>query len=243
MTARRYGPLGLSLLLLLALSGAAQAAEPKARHEQRRRDGFLVRVVYLMPPAFEDELRLSDAQRKKIHELQEELRQQRRQVLLKVVMRVRAILASLEEEGKEEPTPVLAIAHEITGGLLEMRRNRVGLEKKMLAVLDAGQREEYAELKARPPQRGRRGSAAAAPSSIFSPDVQRRLHLSAEQRRKLADLQHERETKARGLLTEEQQRQYDDLTGGRRTRKKSQPRDPGSDRGAKPGQKKTEPSK
>jgi len=200
-------------------------------------------VLYLMPPAFQDELQLSDVQRKKIQELQEELRQQRRLILVKVFTKVRAILASLEEEGKEEPAPVLAIAHEITGGLLEMRRGRVALEKKMLAVLDAKQREKYAELKERPRQRGRRGSAAA-PSSIFSPKVQRRLHLSAEQRRKVADLQHEGEAKARGLLTEEQQRQYEDLTGERRTRKKSQTPHPGSDRGAKPQeQKKREPSK
>jgi Spy/CpxP family protein refolding chaperone len=217
--------------MLLALAGTAQAQKGQERNKERSRSGLFARIIELLPQDFADELNLDAQQRKKIQELEEEFDQRRTQALIKSAMQVAGIINGLQKEDNREAAPILAIAHEVTGGLLDERRLRVEYEKKMLALFNDEQREKYAELKERGPEERRerrlarqedRGtSREAGPWQLLSPEVQRQLHLRPEQKQKLAELRREMERQLRDVLTEDQQKKFDELKASGRTKKGS----------------------
>jgi Spy/CpxP family protein refolding chaperone len=188
------------------------------RAERSRGDGFFARMAHLMPPAFAHELNLDPEQEKQISALETEFRKKRQEILIQTGFQVFAIIDNLgEEEEQREPAPVLAIAHEITGGLLESRRLRAGFEKKMLALLNPEQREQFIDLKeqplfgrqAREDDRERRGGGELHP---LSPRVQRSLDLTDEQRKQLVEMRQQWDTQFRNLLTQEQRERWERLT-------------------------------
>src|SRR5262245_23276117 len=111
---------GLSLLLLLPWTSATQE-----KNEQQR-FGPIARAVHLMPPAFAAELELTADQRDQIKKLDQEFKGKRRDALTRTAVKVMAIVEGMQEQDDDrELAPVLAICHEITGGLLESRRTRM----------------------------------------------------------------------------------------------------------------------
>jgi hypothetical protein len=220
-----------SLAMVLALAGTAQAQKEQERNKLRPRSGLFARIIELLPQDFADELNLDAQQRQKIQGLQEEFDQRRTQALIRSAMQVAGLINGLQKEDNREAAPVLAIAHEVTGGLLDERRLRVEYEKRMLALFNDEQREKYAELKERGPeerrerrlarQEGRGTSVGTGPWQLLSPPVQRELHLNPEQKQKLADLRREMERQFRDVLTEDQQKRFDELEESGRTKKGS----------------------
>lgn len=225
----------LCLAAVLTTAGAASAQPTKeGREREEPRDGLIARVTHLMPPAFAAELNLTAEQQKQVQQMEQEFKQARRALLAKAVMAVASIVEGMESEADaSETAPVLAIAHEITGALLEMRHTRITFEKRMLALLSPEQREEFAELKSQRPRERRtaaRGqydfkNAEAGPMFILAPEVQQKLGLDNEQKKRLVDLRQELNEKLRGILTQEQSRQYEQWMESRRDRRGSDDRD------------------
>jgi Spy/CpxP family protein refolding chaperone len=186
------------------------------RRDRSRGDGLIARMVHLMPPAFAEELDLNPQQEKQIAGLETEFRKKRQEILIQTGFQVFQIIDNLgEEEEKREPAPVLAIAHEITGGLLECRRMRAGYEKKMLALLNPEQREQFVDLKEQPvfgreAREGREGRGGEL--HPLSPRVERSLDLTEEQRKQLAGMRQQWQTQFRNLLTQEQRERWERMT-------------------------------
>ena len=75
-------------------------------------------------------MKLTTEQQGQIQKLDQEFKNKRIQAAMQTVMRVMAIIESLEsDDADKETAPILALSHEITGGLLETRRTRIGYEK------------------------------------------------------------------------------------------------------------------
>jgi hypothetical protein len=148
MTTIRRLCVPLALVLLVAPVPSLLAGDAKeAAKKSRRESGLLVRLMHLMPPAFAQELNLSAQQQKDVSALDAEFRAKRRDILIQSVIKIWTIIESLSaEDEKREPAPVLAIAHEVTGGLLNMRRTRAAYEQKMLALFSDEQREQFTSL-------------------------------------------------------------------------------------------------
>lgn len=226
-----WGSLGLVLILV----GTAHAQKRQERSESKPPSGLFARIIELLPQDFADELNLDAQQRQKIQQLEEEFDQRRKQTLIRSAVQVAGILSSLQRQENREAAPILAVAHEVTGGLLDERRLRVEYEKRILALLNDEQRQRYAELKEGGPQerRGRRlgrqenhgTSAETGPVKLLSPEVQQQLHLSREQKQKLADLRREMERQLRDVLTDDQQKRFEQLRENDRTKKESTPED------------------
>jgi hypothetical protein len=197
------------LVMLLPWFGSAQE-DSKVRKGDRERDGLIARVIHLMPPGFAPHLNLTQEQQKSIQKLDQEFKEKRRDALTKTVVKVMSIVESMQAEEDEELAPVLAICHEITGGLLESRRTRMAYEQKMLGVLDVQQKQKFARLKEMSPHERRQqrldGSEEAAEPPLKGLE---RLQLTPEQRKRVAELRQEMEMKLRDLLTEEQRQQLD----------------------------------
>jgi hypothetical protein len=230
MVQQRYS-LCLSLVLLLAWSEMAPAQ--KLHREQNQpspRVGLITRIVHLLPSAWAEEMHLDAQQQQQIRKLEQEFDQKRQQILFKTAAHVVGIVQSLQKEEQREAAPVLAIVHDITGGLLDARRIRVAYDKKLLAVLNEEQKEQYLELKERGPEQRRErrlarqavrgGTVETGPWLLFSTETQRQLHLTPEQKQKLTALRQEMEQKLQDVLTQEQQKRFEELegSGGRKKR-------------------------
>jgi Spy/CpxP family protein refolding chaperone len=214
MIPRRCSILVLGLALtLFASRGMAQDKKPKI-DKDKERDGLIARVLNLMPPGYAAELNLTAEQRGQIQKLEQEFKTQRVASLMKTAGKVMAIVEGMDaDEGDRELAPILALTHEITGGLLESRRTRLSYEKKMVALLNADQQAKFAHLKELRP-RDRRDLAGQAVGGTtfhfyYTPQGQEKLQLTDEQKRKLGELQKEMENQLRTLLTEEQRRILD----------------------------------
>jgi Spy/CpxP family protein refolding chaperone len=203
--------LHLSLGLSLFVVSVSPALGQEARRSRTRGDGMIARLIHLMPPAFADELNLDAEQKQKIGGLETEFRKKRQEILVQTGIQVYSIIEKLGEEEDAEPAPVLAIAHQITGGLLESRRLRAGFEKKMLALLNAQQREEFIDLKERPVL-GREARSRGEIWQPLSPRVERSLDLTEEQRKQLAELRKQWEGQFRNLLTDQQRNRLERMT-------------------------------
>ena len=220
MVARRLNAM-VAVVALTVLPMSAWAQEKGAK-DQKEREGLFGRVLHLMPPTFAAELNLTAEQRTQIQKLEQEFKTKRVESLLQTVGRVMAIVESMDGDDHKELAPVLALAHEITGGLLESRRARMGYEKKMVAVLNPEQQAKLAHLKERRP-RDRRDEGAAT-FHFYPPQGQERLQLTDEQRRKVDEMQRDIVTRFRSLLTEEQRKIFDEMmTQREKSRKKDRP--------------------
>jgi Spy/CpxP family protein refolding chaperone len=214
---RRY-LMCFAMAAVLVIPARAGAQENQRRETGRDRDGLLARVLNLVPPAIARELNLTAEQRTQIEALEQQFKQKRQATLMNTIIKVTVIVKSLDDEENAEPAPVLAISHEITGCLLTMRRTRFELEKKVLTLLDDRQRAEFVELK----NRGRRDDRDVgrdrgrdADDGLFSPRIQERLNLTAEQKQKLMQLHRDWEAKLQSILTAEQKERLDGLRRGR----------------------------
>lgn len=194
---------------LLILPPAAQAQKPKREPAPKLTRtapaaGLFVRLMHLIPPAFVDDLKLDAKQAEEFRRLEKVFSEKRQAALVKTGVKLLSIWRSLEaDDESSEPAPVLAIAHEVTGCLLEMRRARVTLERKAVAALNDEQRERYRQLKA---GRVKPGAAVASADELLSPRTQRRLGLTPEQQKQIDDLRRDFDTRLRAILTEDQQR-------------------------------------
>jgi Spy/CpxP family protein refolding chaperone len=209
--------LHLSLGLSLVVVSVSPALSQEARRSRTRGDGMIARLLHLMPPAFAEELNLDAEQQQKINGLETEFRKKRQEILVQTGVQVYSIIDKLgEEEDKREPAPVLAIAHEITGGLLQCRRLRAGYEQKMLALLNAQQREDFIDLKEQPIARRELRSRGEFWQPL-SPRVERGLQLTEEQRRQLTDLRKQWESQFRNMLTEDQRERWERMARSARS--------------------------
>ena len=227
----------LSLALILPISSAlaqedAQQPRPRGdsprgdnqpgedrcddRRQDRRGDGLIARMVHLMPPAFAEHLDLDAQQQKTISGLETEFRKKRQEILIQTGFKVFNIIDNLgEAEEEREPAPVLAIAHEVTGGLLQSRRLRFSFEKKVFAVLSPEQKEEFIDLKEQPVLR----REARGEDDFLKPlsrRLERSLDLTDEQRKQFAQMHEQWQTQFRNLLTQEQRQRWDRMTRTRR---------------------------
>lgn len=188
---------------------AADKARDKARDKTRdkttdkTRDktdkttgGFGERIIYLVPPTIAEELNLSEEQTAMVKKLENEFKAARRQQLMLTGIKIARLIEASEagEEDGERP-PILEVAHEVTGALLELKRGRAVYEKKALAHFKPEQRQKYLEYKR---GSGRRGGG----DGILSRDT-RRLKLTPEQRQKLREVV---ERGLREILTDEQKK-------------------------------------
>jgi hypothetical protein len=220
MTTRGCGNFcaGVCLLLLLPWISPAQEkneTRKETRKTEQQRDGLIARAVHLMPSGFAVKLNLTADQRGQIEKLDQEFKAQRREALTKTAFKVMALVESLQEEEDRELAPVLAICHEITGGLLESRRTRMAYEQKMLSFLDEDQKEQFARLKEMGPHERRQQRLAADGGEgadfrlIPSSKRLEGLQLTEEQKKKVLELRQEMETRFRNLLTAEQKQHFD----------------------------------
>lgn len=198
---------GLAFLIAIPASAQEKSVAPKS---EPMFDGLLARTIHLLPPAIAAELNLKPEQKAQIQRIEEEYRNKRREAILDAAGKVMTIIDGIQEGGDFESAPTLAICHEITGGLLQSRRARIAYEKKMLAVLDDRQKDEFARLKNMGPLRPRRANPIEEAEPRFS--VAKRaeaLNLTDEQKTKLAEMQREMENRFREMLTPEQRQQFD----------------------------------
>jgi len=204
-------------LMVVPTSAMAQEIATK-RDREKERDGLIGRVLHLMPPRFAAELRLTAEQRSQIQKLEQEFKAKRIESLMRTVARVMAIVESLDaDEADKEPAPVLALAHEVTGGLLESRRTRMKYEKEMLTLLNPEQQVKFAHLKELRPRDRREHAAHRMDGTTtfhfyYSAQGQEKLQLTDEQKRQFRELQKEIETRLRALLTEDQRRIFDETS-------------------------------
>jgi Spy/CpxP family protein refolding chaperone len=214
MAPQRFTMMAVGLIVAtLTTNGFAQE---KTRDDDKERLGLIGRVLHLMPPAFATELKLTTEQQGQIQKLEQEFKEKRRASLMQTVTRVMVIIESMEaDDDDKETAPVLALAHEITGGLLETRRSRIGFEKKMMALLNVEQQVKFGHLKDRK-SRGMHELAAHTQGAnttlhFYSPQGQEKLQLTDEQRRKLGELQRDLEVRLRAFLTDDQRRVFDEM--------------------------------
>jgi Spy/CpxP family protein refolding chaperone len=199
----------VGLVFLVALPAFAQEKSVAPKSEPML-DGLIARTIHLLPPAIAAELNLKPEQKAQIQRIEEEYRNKRREAILDAAGKVMTIVDGVQDGGDFESAPTLAICHEITGGLLQSRRARIAYEKKMLAVLDDRQKDEFARLKNMGPLRPRRANPIEEAEPRFS--VTKRaeaLNLTDEQKTKLAEMQREMENRFRELLTPEQRQRLD----------------------------------
>lgn len=144
MASRCFGTrLALSLVLIFPAATPAQETACTSKPH-----GLGTTIWYLVPPEIIPDLKLTSEQARQVRQLEKEFTQQRRETMLRAVLKIVFIVenSGTEDEGAE-PAPVLAVAHEVTGALLQLERARVGFEKKVLALLDMEQKETYRKLK------------------------------------------------------------------------------------------------
>jgi Spy/CpxP family protein refolding chaperone len=216
MAPQRFTMMAVGLIVAtLTTNGLAQEKSAKS-DDDKDRVGVIGRVLHLMPPAFAAELKLTTEQQGQIQKLEQEFKAKRVKTLMQTVTRVMAIIESMEADDPDKETaPVLALGHEITGGLLETRRTRIGYEKKLITLLSAEQQAKFAHLKERRTRGGRELAAhpegAITSLHFYSPQGQEKLQLTDDQKRKLNELQRDLEVRLRAFLTDEQRRVFDEM--------------------------------
>jgi len=200
-------------------AGKREATGKREGHGQHPA-GLIGRAMHLLPPAFAEEMDLKPNQREKVSKLEQEFKQHRQALLLRTAMRVAGIIDQ-ERTKHDVEAPFLTICHEVTGGLLEMRKARLAFEKKMLSLFTAEQREQFEDLKELTPREWRimrreQRRAIAHDGPLMPHECLEHLKLTAEQHKKLKALLDTTQTQFRNLLTEEQRTRLDGLMRGRR---------------------------
>lgn len=213
MLALRHGAVCLAVTLALVSLGSAGPQAGDAPKDGAKA-APVTRGGLLLPANLEAELKLDDAQRAKVRQIEAEFKQRRQGAVMMTGLKMKALFDRLDDDNARAATPVLTIANEVTGVLLKMRQTRLDCEKKLMAVLNDEQRAKYAAWLDRSPRekraerkakRNERGAARPLP------DLDAELQLTPEQLRKLAEMDREWEHRFRKLLTEEQRRRYDEL--------------------------------
>jgi hypothetical protein len=214
MVALRRGAACLAVTLALVSLGSAgpqagDAPNPGAKTPPAKRGGLL------LPANVEAELKLDDAQREKVRQIEAGFKQRRQGSVMMTGLKMKALFDRLDDGGDARAAmPVLSIANEVTGVLLKMRQTRLEYEKKLMAVLNDEQRAQYAAWLASSPREKRAERKAKRKEGFEArplPDLDQELQLTPEQHRKLAEMEREWEHRFRKLLTEEQRRRYDEL--------------------------------
>lgn len=196
--------------MALALS---HSDDPKPKAKQR--DGLFARVIWLVPEPTLEKLNLTDEQKQKIQEIDQEFQSKRQESLTKAAFKLYGMV-NAPDDGPQEPAPALAITHEITGGLLETRRIRAAYEQKFVAVLNENQRAEYQRLKALTPRERREARNVREKDMrenllLFMRPVQDQLGLDEEQIKRIDAIESDTQTRLRTVLTDEQRAKYEKL--------------------------------
>ena len=198
------------LLVPLATLSSQEGKEGKGRDKER--DGLIARIRSLIPPAAMKELNLSAEQQTKLSQLEQEFKDHRRNDLGKTAVKVMAMVKDLENE-EDEAIPVLAILHEVTGGLIEARKSRIAFDKKVEDLLTPEQKTKWADLRERqaPDRRDFRKSDERARDGLQILQIGQRLKLNPDQVKRIGELRIEIEGKVRAMLNDEQKRMFDEL--------------------------------
>jgi Spy/CpxP family protein refolding chaperone len=213
------------LAAVVVAAGFAGAQEPRPDADRDADGGLLARFTRLAPAGCADDLNLDEAQRQRLRQLEQECQQKTRAALTQTAFKVYGVIKSMERHDETaEPAPGLAIAHEIVGGILEARRARVRAERQLLTALNPDQKEQFVALKDERP-RDRRVRDDGDGVALTSRLAQRRLKLDDEQVRKIEAIHAEADAKVREVLTEEQLKRYEQMTGRRGERKSLKPKD------------------
>ncbi|MGE3803972.1 MAG: hypothetical protein AB7K24_04775 [Gemmataceae bacterium] len=159
-------------------------------------------LLPLVPQETLEKLQVTDEQARQIQQLDRRFKQDCFQALLFSGLRVMAIAErAKKEDDTGEPAPTLAIAHEITGTLLNLQRSRADYRRKAIALLSEEQQTRYQKVK--------NGQPLHADSPILAESIEKKLDLDADQVRQLEALRRETEKKLRAILKPEQQKQLD----------------------------------
>jgi Spy/CpxP family protein refolding chaperone len=144
----RFVSLWSTLAALLVLPGALRAEERKIviKEVSKPDAGIIQRIRHIMPPAYEDKLALTNDQRKQIRALDDQFKQKRRDIMRAEFDTIQKIIDDIHNE--KETAPAMAIVHEVTGAILQIRHARADFQKKIVAVLDEKQKEQFRELRA-----------------------------------------------------------------------------------------------
>ncbi len=209
MTALRSGT--ACLALTLALGSLGSAGDPPAKSAPAKRTGILV------PARLEAELKLTDEQREQIAKIEAAFKQRRQGALMMTALKMKGLFDRIDQDDPREAMPVLTIANEVTGTLAKMRQTRLEYEKKVLAVLTEDQKARYLAWRERSPREKRLERKAkrlerGEPRGPL-PDLDKELQLTPEQHKQLAEMEREWEARFRRLLTEDQRKRYDELSG------------------------------
>jgi len=216
MATLRNGTAGLALALaLVPLGGAgppgAGEAPKEAGKPARKMTGILV------PAALEGRLNLDAAQREKIAKLEAEFKQRRQGIVLMTGLKLKGVLDRLDDPDAVEAMPALTIAGEVTTVLQKLRKARLEFEGKVGELLNDEQRAQLRAWQTRTPRekraerKGKRLGGDGPRQPV--PDYDRELRLTPEQHKKLAEMERDWEARFRRLLTPEQRRRYDELSG------------------------------
>jgi predicted dienelactone hydrolase len=134
-------------LACLALTFAPAAPVPAQDLAGRPVDRVIERFTQLLPKDAEEKLQLSEEQTRQVRQLQKQLDDKNRKILLKVLGEVNDLQAALEKlrtEGNGET--LRTIAATLTGQLAEEVRIHRELEGKVRALLDLEQRKLFDPL-------------------------------------------------------------------------------------------------
>ncbi len=179
--------------------------------EQQRRLGELQQRGQPDPLRLLGQLELSQEQKEKVGPLVKEFNEKQQEIQKDFQKAIEQARANQDREKVRE----IGEAHQ-----KKMAKLQEELHAALGQLLTEQQRQRLGEL-----QRQRPGAGPVAVVQVLPPPLQERLGLSAEQREKLARLQQETEARLREILTEEQNRQVEQLRRGPAPAERGRPRE------------------
>jgi Spy/CpxP family protein refolding chaperone len=171
----------------------------------------------LLPPPMQQKLDLNAEQKKGIEKIRKDLEDGQRQEAAKVH-------ESLEKARQsKDPEAYRKIGEQFQQLWHNAEKQRAAAEGKIEALLTSEQKKKYEEMKKEwpgtaPPSYPGLGSPPPAPAAVrpfpgqvLPLPVQQMLHLTPEQKEKLARVQKDTEAKVREVLTDAQKKQLDEM--------------------------------
>lgn len=195
-------------LFAVASYGAAQDAQPKQKGQFQKgqlQQGFGRGAGALLSADAVEKLKLTADQKDKFDKIAAEFAD-------KAKASGEKIREAFQSQDKDK------IREAVQGLRTDAEKLRTDYLGKVEALLTADQKKVLDEVKNQRGGFGGPGGAfggrGGAPGQVLSPGLQDRLNLSAEQKKKVEDLQKEIDNKINSILTEDQRKQLDELKKG-----------------------------
>lgn len=207
MKALRLFALGAALFALAAYGtiGAAQDEQPKKKGQFQQGQGFGGRGAALLSTDALDKLKLTAEQKQKYDTIASDFAD-------KAKASGEKVREAFQSQDKDK------IRETLQGLRADAEKLRTDALGKVEALLTADQKKVLDEVKNQRGGPGGPGGAfgggRGAPGQVLSPGLQERLGLSAEQKKKIEDLQKDIDTKINSILTDDQRKQFDELKKG-----------------------------